>query len=208
VTSPDTIPWKWLERRSATLFLVGGVLLIPFAASLAAMGLLDVEAPQNLFSGAGLTLAFLGLLGLYPGLADRSRWPARAGAVLATLGAASFLALFVANVAHLAGVVASPSIGPLGALNVVGILLGFPVTGLAVLRSAAHSRTLGLLVSAPGVIFAGNVVRLAVGGPVGAAEVAAVFALAQALTMLGIGYALRTGGIPGDRPEPTADAVA
>jgi hypothetical protein len=204
----DTIPWEWLERRSATLFLAGGVLLVLFAASLAAAGLLDVETPESLFAGAGLTLAFLGLLGLYPGLADRSRWPARVGAVLAALGVVSFLAVFVANVAHLAGVVASPSVGLLGALNVVALLLGFPLTGLAVLRSAAHSRTLGLLVSAPGVIFAGNVVRLAVGGPVGAAEVAAVFALAQALTMLGIGYALRTGGIPGDRPEPTADAVA
>lgn len=199
--------WESLEQWSPTLFLVGGLLLLGFAGSFAYMAVTGADVPQNLFSGLGLTLCFLGLLGLYPGVADRSPWLARVGAVLAVLGAVAFAAVFVRNVASIAGLTQSVSLGPLQLFNVVGLSFGFLVFGVATLRSGAYSRTVGLLLLAPSVIFYVNLVRLLI-FEMEAFAVSSVLALGQALAMLAIGYSLHKEGVATTRATSASDSTA
>jgi len=197
-----------LDGRGPVLFLVGGVLLVVFAGVNIAQALTDPSAYENLhgtFGPAGFTFGFLGLLGLYPTLADRSPKLARIGAVCAALGAAGFAVLAVESAAGLAGV-EPPTVLQFFLLPAtVGILVGFPAFAAATLRTNARSRTVGLLLLAPTVVFGVMLVGGAVLG--GAAWGAAVLSSAQALAYLAIGYTLRADGQAG-RAEVTADAAA
>lgn len=197
-----------LERESPTLFLVGGVVLIAFAASLAAIGLMDMSVPRNLFAGAGFTLAFLGLLGLYPGLADRSPWLARAGAGFAVLGAVGFTLTFVLGIAELVEIFLPAWVEAVQLLNIGGIILGFLLIGVASLRTDAHKRSLGVLLLAPAVVFAVNLARVAVLGAWKPAWAPLLLGSLQALAMLAIGYSLRAESVPSGHTERPTDTTA
>jgi hypothetical protein len=97
-----------MERVRAMALLLGGAIFVADAALLAAHLYRGTE-PQALgqaFVGAAWTPAFVGLLGCYPGLADRRRWLARIGAVLAGLGAVTMAAMAVASLGYAAGILA------------------------------------------------------------------------------------------------------
>jgi protein-S-isoprenylcysteine O-methyltransferase Ste14 len=81
--------WRSLERWSATLFLIAGGVLIVYAALTGLEAFLDITVEQKGLE-VGHVIGFLGLLGLYPTLADRRPWLARAGAVAAILGVVAF----------------------------------------------------------------------------------------------------------------------
>lgn len=128
-----------LERWSPMLFLVGGVVLVAFAASLAAIGLMDMSVPRNIFAGVGFTFSFLGLLGLYPRLKDGSPLLARAGAVFAVLGAVGFALTFVLGIADFVEVTLPAWVEAVQLLNIIGIVLGFFLIGTASVRTDAHT---------------------------------------------------------------------
>jgi hypothetical protein len=197
-----------LERRSPTLFLVGGMVLIAFAASLAAIGLMDMSVPRNIFAGAGFTLAFLGLLGLYPGLADRSPRLARAGAVFAILGTVGFSLTFMLGIAEFVEITLPAWVEAVQLLNIIGIILGFLLTGIASLRTDAHTRSLGVFLLVPAVIFAVNITRVAVLGAWTPSWAPFLLGSLQALAMLAIGYSLRVESVPPERAERRTDTAA
>ena len=194
-----------LERWSPTLFLVSGVILIAFATSMAAIGLMDMSLPRSVFAGAGFTLAFLGLLGLYPGLADRSPRLARAGAVFAVLGALGFTVTFVIATAEFGGIAPPAWIGPLQILNIIGLLLGFSVFGVGILRTDMHANLLGGFLLVPAVVFAVNLVRVVILGAWTPSWAPFVLGSLQALAMLSIGYSLRTESTTTERVERPTD---
>lgn len=192
-----------LEQWSTTAFLVGGAILVSFAVSLAVRGILDGSAPSNIFGGLGYMLAFLGLLGLYPGLADRSPRLARVGAVFAALGTVGFALTFVAGVTEFVGIDVPAWVSDAQLLNIIGLVLGFLTVGIASLRTEAHSRVIGLLLLVPAIVFAVNIVRVGVLGPFTPSWAPFLLGSMQALTMLAIGYSLRTEPARTGRAEPT-----
>lgn len=201
-----------LERMRSTLFLTAGTILIGFAVSLFLIGVLET-APQDafeyrVFSGAGYGLAFLGLLGLYPELVTQSPWLSRAGAVFAIIGAVMFFLSFVTvglpGVAFLFGMAE-----PVALLNFVGLLFGFLLFGLASLRSDHYPRRLGILLVLPSIFVAVNFT----GGIVTGSNwtfpwLVVALGSGQALTMLAVGYTLRTETTLNKQARSPADSPA
>lgn len=199
-----------LAEQSPTLFLVGGGLFAVFAVLWGIAAVTDF-APRpavDVVGPAGWTAAFFGLLGLYHGLSERTPWLARAGAVCATVGVVGGSVAAVVSLGELAGIVTEvPSwSAALTPLLVVGILPGFLAFAIASLRSDARSRTVGLLLLAPAAIFAVNIVRVGVLGPRVPTGAPFVLGGGQALALLAIGYALRTGGAGTGLAESPTDA--
>lgn len=197
-----------LERWRATAFLVGGVIFVADAALLASNVAAGTERFMTLgqaFVGAGWTAAFLGLLGLYPDLADRSRWPARIGAAFAVVGAVTMAAMAVTSLGYFTGVLG-------GALDDVvmyflpgvfaGIVLGFGSFGVASLRTDVYSRSVGLLFLVLVLTFLFNLGS----GIAGFGTLTTVLGVVcvLALSMLAIGYLFRTGGALARREAETS----
>src|SRR6056297_1577926 len=80
--------WSVLESWSTTLFSLSGGLFVVFAALWAAYAFtgLSSEIVQDVVGPAGWSAAFVGLLGLYPAIADQNPRLATAGAIFAVLG--------------------------------------------------------------------------------------------------------------------------
>ncbi len=199
--------WRSLEQWSRTAFVVGGLLMIVDASFVAASIVTATEGfllVGQAFVGAAWTVALLGLLGLYPGLADRSRWLARAGAVFAIIGVVIFAVMTVTVLVYYAGIPA----GEYDAVSVffipgvfIGSVLGFVAFGIASLRTTIHSRTLGVLLLVPPILVVTNILRFVAG--MEAATITLGIVVGDALAMLAIGYVLRAESEPADRTEPT-----
>jgi hypothetical protein len=203
--------WESLERRSATAFTVGAAL---FAVA-AAFAALDVVAGTErlsllvgeAFIAGGWLVALVGLLGLYPEVDERNHRLALAGAVFAGIGILTFAVLGVASLyGYATG--AQPGNFPIPIAFIlpgvfVGSLLAFVTFSVAVLRSEDHSRTLGLLMLGPTLIFLMNLLVLpAILGPgPNPPEVGFVVTGLLALAMLSIGYVLRSELEPNYRAE-------
>ena len=89
MSTNETGLWGSLERRRSTAFLIAGLMFAVDAAIVAAViGPLGEQYMLlgQAFIAAGWTAGFVGLLGVFPGLADRSRRLAQAGAVLVGIG--------------------------------------------------------------------------------------------------------------------------
>lgn len=160
-----TRPLKSLEQRSASAFMLTGVLIL--ASLIAPIGL---EVVTELSWVAGLALIGLavatvsvGMLGLYPWVNDRTPRLALAGAGAATVAGLAALGLIaLAGIAvgseFVAGLTISDPMSVfagLGLLMAGGFALGFLLFGIATWRIAAPSRTIG------GLLFAGGVALLA-----------------------------------------------
>ena len=144
-----------LEQRSTTLFHIGGFMFIIAAAFDVANILVGLEGLRagvgQAFIAAGWIAALVGLLGLYPKLADRSRWLARAGGVFAVIGVIGFVGngvtALIAFVRDLPPTEAFPMFVLIGIIIgvLIGSILAFVSFSIASLRSDAHSRVIGLL---------------------------------------------------------------
>ena len=196
--------WNLLQKWSATAFLIAGVVLVVYAALLGYQAFIDssvnFHASEAAVVGpAGFAVGFIGLLGLYPTLADRSPKLARAGAVFAALAVAGWFMIAVDGLANLAGINWPTWLAAVAILGILGMFLGYAAFGVASLRTDAHSRTLGLLLLAPTILFGVLIVGQAITG--GTAIGAALISSGLALSHLGIGYVLRTEDVPTEREE-------
>lgn len=191
---------NWLEERSPTLFLVAGVVLVGYATLNGLEAFTAATFEQKLFE-AGYVVGFLGLLGLYPRLADQRPWLARVGAAAAALGLIAFSVFTANNVAELTGLASGDPPGwvVFTAMAVVGFLVGYLAIGVAVLRSAAYSRTVGLLLLVPGIIIALMLAHIAAG--LDSPETAFVVSAGQAMAHLAIGSTLRAKAVGADSDE-------
>lgn len=183
--------WEHLERWSPTLFLAAGGILTVYAALNGVGAFTDMTLQQNGFQ-FGYVLGFLGLLGLYPTLADRSPWLARGGAVAAALGVVAFSVFTLNRLAGLLGIVSGePPASSLFALfAATGFILGFLLLGIASLRTDVHSRTVGLVLLVPAIIIVLMFAHIILGYD--SPETVFVISGGQAMAHIAIGASLHT----------------
>jgi hypothetical protein len=156
------------------------------------------------FVGVAWTAALLGLLGVYPRLADRSRWLSRAGAVFAGIGVVVFATMAVTVLLYYAGIPAG-EYGNVGQFFIPGVLvgsvLGFVSFSFASLRTGVHSRTFGILLLVPAVLVVTNILRFVAG--LESTTITLGIVIADASAMLAIGYLLRNEGVAVERAKPS-----
>lgn len=207
--------WESLERWSPTLFLLAGVLLIAYAAlnGLAAFSDGAYVLVEDIVGPAGFVLGFVGLLGLYPGVVDRDPTLARAGTLCVSLGAIGFTVITLQGLAVVAGVESVGGPGIFLLLVTIGLVPGYLLFGVASLRADMHSRTVGLLLFVPAVVYATMLsqailfVQFGVFSETTMAWSAFAISSSQAMAHLSIGYTLRIGGSSDDREAPSADVT-
>lgn len=198
-----------IERRTGTLFLVAGAMFFIFAAMWGVEAFMNRSAPKNVFGPAGFAFAFLGMLGMYPALADRSRRLAGLGAIVAIVGVVGAAANSLSYIGWwvLPTVVPDPNtvalVGGMVVGMVLGQFLGYISFGVASMRAGVHSRAVGLLLVAVPTVLAVMIATVATGyaGPGSATVLGSV----QALLHLAIGYTLRKDGVPTDRATPSVE---
>lgn len=194
--------WGLFEQWSAMAFLLGGLLMVIDAAFVAANVITGAQhflLLGEVFVGAAWTAALVGLLGLYPGLADRSRWLSRAGVVFIVIGMAVFPLLAVASLGYYTGILTGEfdtTVFIPGVL--IGSVLGFGLFSAAILRTGVHSQSVGILLLVPPILVVTNILRFVAGFE--AATITLAVVIGDALAMLAIGYVLRSS------PEPTGPA--
>jgi hypothetical protein len=204
------VPWRSLERRSAGAFLAAAGSFAVFAMLWGAAVFTDI-APRpavDVFGPGGWVLAFVGLLGLYPGLADRTERVSRVGAVFAAVGVGGGTATVVVNLGQLTGLTGQPPawFAVFNILLLVGIIPGFLTFAIAVLQTDVQSQSLGLLLLVPALLFAVNIVRVTTLGPRVPTGAPFVLGGGQALAFLAIGVTLRTAEMSAAQAAPSADA--
>lgn len=215
----STSQWESLEKWSPTGFLVAGVLLVVFAAFLGYEAFTDTSAPEDIFGPPGFFLAMIGLLGLYPRLADRTPRLARAGAVGATIGAVGWLLITVFAITEVVELLpALEEMAIFGAIIIVvagiGMIVAYIGTGVASLRSNVHPLILGFLLLTPPIIFGVMLTQAVLFAQFGLfsetsmAWSAVALSGGQALAHVGVGYLLRTEIALTDRAEPAPDTTA
>lgn len=202
-----------LERWSAAAFLAAGALLAGFAARNAVIAFGGGFPPQTtqalylVFVVPAELAAYVGLLGLYPRLADRVPRNAGLGALLAVIGTVAVLGFGASATADLFAAMSRPSpvSQVLFLVTLLSTVLGFVVLSVASLR-ARISRRVGLLLLVPPATY---VVMLA-GMVVGYAPEWSTFALSatQAGAHLALGVALRSRSDAANSPEQSVDSAA
>lgn len=202
--------WKPLEERCSDLFLLAGAVLVVYVGLLGFQAFIDSsmnfhDNEAAIVGPAGFCLGAIGLLALYPSVTDRSPKLAGAGAVVAALGGIGWLVLAATGLATLAGVSVPTWIEAIGFLAFLEMLVGFPLLGIASLRSEGHSQLLGGLLMAPPIIFGAMIVSGAVTGGTGTGAV--IISSGLMLVHLGIGYLLRIEATPADRAESVPETA-
>lgn len=202
--------WASLELRRASAFLLAGIILGINAVIVAAEVVVGVERWRvlgQIFVGAGWTAAFIGLLGLYPRLADGSRWLSRAGALFAAIGAVVFTVMGLASFVFYTGIVDGDmtALVPLFLPGVIiGSVLGFVAMSVASLRTDVYSQNIGILLLVPPALVITNLLT-AIVGIEGATSTLAVV-VGDTLAMLAIGITIRGIDGPSDHTEPEASS--
>lgn len=200
-----------LEKRTPTLFLAAGGLLVVYGILNGMEAFLDMgySSVQNVFGPAGFVLGFIGLLTLYWVLDERHPILTRIGAVSVILGVIGFSAIVVVNVGVLAGIVSvEPSTWTaiFVILSAIGMLPGFLSFAVAALQTDVYPRSVGLLLLAPPIIFA----TMVVGASVGYTPAWSAFVISggQAVAHLAIGHTLRNSLPPISREVSATEVTA
>jgi hypothetical protein len=195
--------WKRLENGRQTAFVTAGGLFLITTVLFGLEAFTPVSRPvwvTGLVGSLGLIVAFVGLVGLYPGLRDREPRLARAGIALvaaAVLGLIVFLSCLLAKMSGIP-LPAPPIIAFVGAM--IAIILVFVLFGAASLRSGVHSRAVGLLIFLLVATFVGGLIAdLAYGGS--PATVNAIMNGVLSGILLSIGYILPTDPVRDRDPE-------
>lgn len=204
-----------LERQRSTLFYLAGLLMVVVAALFAAEVFMDRELETLLGTAApgGFAVAFLGGLGLYATLRERSPWLARTGAVGFVIGVVGGVVLVAGHGAEVVGLVdeAPPAIDAANLLLFFGgLILGFGTYGVAILRTGTPTPSIGLLMLWPAVVF-GGIIILVLTFILGATLphwVHVGHSLSEAVVYLAIGYLVRPGTGISDPAAPRADSPA
>lgn len=210
--------WSLLSRWTATVYLLGGGLVL-VATAINGVGLFTPIATQEgallfiegLTGFGGVVLSFIGLIGLYPRLADAVSGLSRAGISLAVLPGTFFISLIVVC-SMLAPLLGFPSlktlVPPLRLVTETTLILYAVATtlfGVASLRSAGLSRAIGwglLVVAVSWVGFLSVLVLYQYDIPI---WITFVQSTTLAVSLLTIGYTLPSETGPAVAEEPSVD---
>lgn len=209
----STQRWDSLENWQSTLFLVAGVLFginVVIVATGTATGSEKMTVLLGeTFNAAAWAVALVGLLGFYPGVADRSNWLARAGAVCAAIGVVVFTALSMLSLVYYVEFI-DGNIESLVPLILPGVIIGgvlsFLLFGITSLRSDGHPRTIGVLLLLPPLIVVANIM----GGAAGVESSYFLLGVVSGLllVMLALGFRLRSASESSDHGEVTPGRAA
>lgn len=207
--SYHTTVWITLERWSPITFLATAALFLFLAATAAfraGTGAGAAVPPKIIW--VCLLGVFLGLLGLYPRLAERNSTLARGGGGLLVVTASMILSNFGLSVLPLGLTPGKPTIVAIITSVVVGSTLTLAAFGVASLRTGAHPRPVGysLLVMAAGTSFL--TVAMVVYSNPNPAWVEFVVRGLFATALGSIGYVLRTEEVTAEHTESTSDVTA
>lgn len=211
--------WNSLEQWRATAFLVAGIWLLFFVAYNGLQAFTSVGNSgfiNALLTVPGLIAGYLGLFGFYPQLADRVRRQTIAGAIVVVIAAICALGMLLAYI--ITAIHPGFQLGANGPLEVLAFLLwllmiftttlGFILFSIAILRTGVPSRTVGLALIGPPIVFILNIGTALLLGPPSPDWVVFIISGMQAGAHLAIGVVLRTETVPTDRAEPAPDSAA
>lgn len=209
----STERWESLENWQSTLFLIAGVLFginIVIVATGTATGSEKMTVLLGeTFNAAAWAIALVGLLGFYPGVADRSTWLPRAGAVCAAIGVVVFTALSMLSLVYYVEFI-DGNIESLVPLILPGVIIGgvlsFLLFGITSLRSDGHPRTIGVLLLLPPLLVVVNIM----GGAAGVESPYFLLGVVSGLllVMLALGFRLRSSSESSDHGEVTPGSAA
>lgn len=209
------VRWESVARWGATAFLAAGGLLLLTALLMVVSALTSTawEMLPGITGFIGLIFLYVGVLGLYPRVADQTPRLAGTGVALIALPLVTIFVLLVwGTLGHVLSIVPVPIvvIPAIGAVFVATFLLftlGTTVFGVASLRSRRLPRAVSLLLFA----LAGTwVVTFGASSMYGARFPAWFDALTfgvMAVVTLTIGYRLRTGSVQADQTGPPSDST-
>ncbi len=201
-----------LERWSPTAFLIAGGfffvnVVIIVSGTVTASERMTMLLGET-FNAAGWAVALVGLLGLYLGVAHRSRWLSRIGAICATIGVVFFSLLAPLSLAFYLRVIEG-SIETLVPLllpgTIIGGLLSFLLFGIAILRTGAYPRAIGILLLLPPLIIVLNISAGVIGFDSQYLLLGIVSGL-LAVSLL-IGFSLRSLSLPTHRTGSTSGSA-
>lgn len=169
----------------------------------------NLTPPADVFGPTGHLVALLGLVGLYPVLADRTPMVARVASAVVTVGLMSWAVMVVTRFLAVAGIISAVSNvlpGVFFLFLFATTILAYVLFGGAILRVGEGSRIVGILVLAPGILILVALVGSAI------ARVTALEGLiiggGLTLSMLTLGHILRTWGRPADSAIPAGKVTA
>lgn len=201
-------PWRTLETWSArAFFITGGVWAIDATLNVSEL-VADITIPGAVFGVlilAALISKMVGVLGFYRPIADKSGRLALAGAVpIVVAGILAVITIVWVAVAGLMNQSLPP--GVLLIVDVMLIVLGLLLFGVASVRTDAPSRMCGVLVLA---LVATFLVWLAgVGGLYAFPDwSSAAFGAVLSVLSLAVGYVRQTSSVPNEYGEPSSDVA-
>jgi FtsH-binding integral membrane protein len=201
--------WATLEQWSPVIFLIAGGLFVLLAAAYgfrAATGAEPAVSPTIIF--VCLLVVFVGLLGLYPRLAEGNATLALGGVGLLAVTAAIILSILGLSTLPVGPTVGKQTIVASIMSVVVGSTLTLTTFGVASLRTGGHLRPVGgsLLMMAASLLFI-VVAMLLFSNPT-PAWVGFVASGLFVISSVSIGYVLRTEDVPANHAESTDDVTA
>lgn len=211
--------WQRLEKSSASMFLIAGMLLLATAVINAIEAFPVLPAYEGLFVSVegltgfgGLVLSVAGLVGLYPRLASESTRTSRIGLVLVTLPAVSFLLLLVCStLATFLGLPSPTDVLPAPGVVTGSIFLSFAIGvmlfGVIELRGPPAAPPIGVLLLLLGAVWFAQLAAIPVVGFPIPERVISVTTGLMAVTQLTIGHLLRTTAVPTHHPNPTIEST-
>lgn len=209
MVSNSTARWESLEYWSPRLVLAAGVLFVGHAAVRGVEAFTTMPPPVDVFGPTGYVAALLGLLGLYPSLADRTPRMSRVAAVIAGILVPAWALVAGWNFGEAAGILPPQTTVIPGAfffLLIVSTLLLYLLFGVASLRAESHTRTLGTLLLTPATVL----VLLLVGGSLlslDAATGGVIIGSGLAICHGAIGGSLLTGDAKTDHVDLSGDVA-
>lgn len=150
---------------------------------------------------AGFLLGVIGLLGLYPPLADQGSRLARAAAAVAVIPVIGWTLLVIGGVGEEVGLLPQGGVLPIAVpmTVIITMLVTYLLFGLTTLRTEVYPRSIGLFM----LLESANYVVLLSG-----ALPPYVIDAGHAVAYLGLGITLLANGFPTDRSEPAVDSTA
>lgn len=209
----STERWESLEQSRSKLFFLAGLL---FAVNVVVIATGTATGSERMtmllgetFNAAAWAVALLGLIGLYPGVANRRSWLARLGAVCAAIGVVVFTALSILSLVYYVEIIQG-NIESLVPLILPGVIIGgvlsFLLFGIASLRTDDHPQIVGVLLLLPPLIVAANIISGAVGLDSSYLLLGIVCGLL--LVMVALGFRLRSSFDSPDLGEVTQGSAA
>lgn len=216
MTSAGRIPWRALNRWNGQAFLAAAVLLAGVALYKGIGDFTSMTVPSAVDTGYGglaLLAPVVALLGLYPRLRESSPRVSTAALGSSVLSAVAVFIIwlwFFGTTLQLGRFPMIPEEAPVWAaaalaLNFLTLSVGFLLFGVASVRSISVSKSVGLLLLIPGIMWIGLIVNIGVRA---IPNMDLYVYIVNSVAVLAVGYLIWTEGQSTGRTDAVDDTVA